>query len=394
MPDAAVHLVADQLVAGDLLDVFTAGATLGLIYLIVATSFILAYRRNDRLSPVSAEPVTVLRPLHGAEPRLHNRLATLCNQAYPAPVQIIFGCQDGEDPAIEAVKALRRDRPELDLELVVEARLCGHNRKVSNLINMFIAARHDVVAVSDSDIEVGSDYLNKITAALEEDGVGAVTCLYHGEAGDTLAAWLSALAINAHFLPNVVVGIGLNLAQPCFGSTIAMRRETLERIGGFRSFADKLADDYAIGQAVRAVGLHVAIPSFTLGHVCYERTIAEFFRHQLRSARTIRSLDPFGYAGAFIGNPLPLALIGFLHGGAEAGALAGAVLTLRLALCKATERKFDLPPQRLWLVPATDVLLFAVYICSFFGAAVSWRGRRYRVVSDGTLSHDRRRAST
>jgi ceramide glucosyltransferase len=254
---------------------------------------------------------------------------------------------------------------------------------------MSTAARYDVIAVSDSDIEVDATYLARITAALDSDAVGAVTCLYHGVPGDRLAGQLSALAINSHFLPNVIVAITLRLAQPCFGSTIAMRRQTLERIGGFRAFADMLADDFAMGEAVRAAGYEVVIPSLTLGHACNERTIAEFLRHQIRSARTIKNLDPFGHAGAFISNPVPLALLAMLHGTGGSVALAGVVVTCRLALCKLTERKFGLPRQRLWLAPATDVLLFTAYICSFFGSTVTWRGHRYRVVSDGTLSHDR-----
>ena len=47
-----------------------------------------------------------------------------------------------------------------------------------------------------------------------------------------------------------MVGMALGLAKPCFGSTIALKREALNAIGGFEAFANQLADDYAIGAAV------------------------------------------------------------------------------------------------------------------------------------------------
>src|SRR5262245_66467931 len=107
-------------------------------------------------------------------------------------------------------------------------------------------ARIDVIGLSDSDIEVGPTYLADVIAELQRPGVGAVTCLYHGIAGEGIWSRLSAMSINTYFLSNVVVGRSLGLAQPCFGATIALRRETLDEIGSFDAFADCLADDFAM----------------------------------------------------------------------------------------------------------------------------------------------------
>ena len=120
---------------------------------------------------------------------------------------------------------------------------------------MWRRVEHEIVIVADSDMRVDPDYLARVVAALEQPGVGAVTCLYHGIGATAPWARLAALGINAHFLPNVVVGLGLGLAHPCFGSTIAFERKTLAEIGGFVGVADCLADDYAIGAALRARGL-------------------------------------------------------------------------------------------------------------------------------------------
>src|SRR5262249_13591328 len=159
------------------------------------------------------------------------------------------------------------------------------------------------IVLSDSDIDVESTYLADVIAELQRPGVGAVTCLYHGIAGEGLWSRLSAMSINTYFLPNVVVGRSMRLAQPCFGATIALRRETLEEIGGLEAFADCLADDYEIGVAVRRAGYEVAILPFSVGHVCFERTAGELLRHQVRQARTIRTIDPVGYAAAIVSHP-------------------------------------------------------------------------------------------
>ena len=262
--------------------------------------------------------------------------------------------------------------------MAVDPRRHGKNRKVSNLINMAGQARHEVLVVSDSDIVVAPDYLRHIAAALVQPGVGLVTCLYRGTAVAGVWARLSAAAIDYQFLPNVLVGLKLGLAAPCFGSTIALRRETLAEIGGFEEVADQLADDYALGALVRRAGLSVAIPNNIVTHVCAERSARDLFHHEIRWARTIRSIDPLGFAGLAITYALPLALCGLLLGGDNAaGFIAVAALACRLMLQSELDRAFRLPGKFFWLGPLRDVLSFVIFVMSFFGRGVEWRGHRY-----------------
>jgi ceramide glucosyltransferase len=196
---------------------------------------------------------------------------------------------------------------------------------------------------------------------------------------------LARLALDSHFLPNAMTAIGLGLTKPCFGSTIALRLETLDRIGGFQAFADCLADDNAIGEAVKAVGQEIAIPSFSVGHAFRHDTLAAVLRDDLRCARTIRSIDPLGHLGSIITHPLPLALIPTALGAADGPLLIAIALTCRLALCLCVERTFGTGRHRYWLIPLRDMLSFGVYVASFFGSAVAWRGYRYRVLADGRM---------
>jgi ceramide glucosyltransferase len=363
-----------------------AGATLGCIHVLTAGVLVLWFaRRPIHRSTDAAPPITLLKPLRGAEPRLFERLSSLCTQDYSAPVQIVLGTQDPVDPAIEAADRLKATCPEKQIVLKEDPHQHGSNRKISNLVNMLPLAQHEVLVISDSDIEVGPKYLSILAGELQQPRVGAVTCLYHGIAGAGLWSKFSAMAINSHFLPEVVTALRFRLAQPCFGSTIAMRRQTLSQIGGFAAFAECLADDYMIGQAVRSCGYAVAVPSCSVGHVCFEETPPALLARQMRFARTIKSIDPVGYAGSILTHPFPLALLAALLNSPGALFVAAFALGCRAALCVCVGRAFHVDRQYYWLIPFLELMLFAIYLASFFGARVSWRGDRYRVASDGTL---------
>src|SRR5262249_36108147 len=178
------------------------------------------------------------------------------------------------------------------LELVGRASTHAPNPKIANLAALERRIRHEVVIIADADIAVPPDYIQRAVAALHLPEVGVVTFLYRGIARGGFWAQLAIMAIDYHFLPSVLVGIALGLVRPCFGSTIALRRETLAAIGGFGAVADRIADDYAIGAAVRAAGMKVAVPSMVLEHACSERTAMELLRHELRWARTVRAVNP------------------------------------------------------------------------------------------------------
>lgn len=362
---------------------------LGCLYLTLAIVLVLWLRATRHSPDVAATPaVSLLKPLHGAEPGLYDNLATFLRQDYPGSVEAIFGVQNGQDPAIGVVRQLQRDFPGAAIRLVVDATSHGTNRKVSNLINMEREIRHEVVLLADSDMRVGPDYLRRVTAELARPGVGAVTLLYNGLPTASVWSRLAALGIDAHFLPNVVVGTTLGMAKPCFGSTIALGRGTLEAIGGFRAVANELADDYVVGSRVRDLGLSVAIPAFTVGHACHERGVADLVRQELRWARTVRQLDPGGHAGSVLVHPFALALLAWMLGANAAPVFVLAAIALRIGLCLAAERAFGVWRHDYWLVPLRDLASFGIFVTSFLGRDVSWRGHRYSVAPGGALIAD------
>lgn len=361
----------------------------GCIYTIIAMACLARYGRQPDPEPVSFPPVTVLKPLHGDEPGLLRNLASFMAQDYAGPVQIVCGVSDPADPTVAVVDRLRAAFPAADLHLVVDPRRHGRNGKVSNLTNMSAAVTGEIVVLSDSDMLVELDYLNRVVGALQQPGVGAVTCLYRGISLANLWSRLATGWVDGQFLPNVIVGLTTGLAQPCMGSTIALRRETLARIGGFAAFTDVLADDYAIGAAVRRLGLAVAVPAHpVLGHTSAAGSLGALLRQELRWTRTIKTVDFAGFAGSVVTHVLPFALLTAAVDGFRGRdwLLLAIVLLLRSSLLLQVKRFVRKDTADLSLLPIRDLLSFAVFCGSFVPGSIEWRGQRFGVRSDGILT--------
>lgn len=355
-------------------------ALAGIGYQARALFAIRAFARSPRPAPAKPEPVTLLKPLHGLEPRLADNLATFLDQDWPASAQIVLGTNRADDPALFVARGL-------PTTIVTDAPSIGANAKVSNLANMMQATTHDILILSDSDMAVPRDYVARIAAALAQPGVGAVSCLYHGR-GDA-GGWsrLLAAGIDWNFTPSVMMSLALKVDQPCMGSTIALRRETLAAIGGFPALADHLADDHAIGAAVRALGLRVDIvPDMLLAHACAESSFAALWRHELRWAGTVRAVTGPRYLGLILTNPLPFALAAiFFYPLLGALATLSAIL-IRLVVARRMARiSGAIPAPLLWL-PVRDLLSFVVYMASFAVRRVDWRGTVLKMTGEGRIA--------
>ena len=374
------------------------GLLLGAAALAYALTAYLAVRRARNIavrSPMAAlRPVTVLKPLCGGEPGLQEALHTLCEQDYPAGLQIVFGVQDPADPAVPIVRALQRQYPRLDIDLVIDATRHGFSAKVSNLINMMRAARHEWLVLADSDVRVAQGYLTGVCMPLADASVGIVTCPYHGRAVHRsgiagVCSRLGALFVNDWFMPSVRVAALFGSSDFAFGATIALRRATLEAIGGFAAIADQLADDYRLGELTRRQGLRTVLSHVVVETGIDERSWRQLVQHETRWLRTIRAVRPGGYAAAGVTFSLPVGVLGWaLAGGAPAASvLLIATATARVMLHFAagdpgppTVR----PWRRLWLLPASDALGFALWCWGFAAREVQWRHMRYRVARDGS----------
>ncbi len=363
-------------------------AAMGLLYALVAAVVLARFLPRRTATASTCPPVTLLKPLHGADAGLAADLAGFCTQDYPGPVQIVFGSRSPSDPAIAVVEALRLAYPDVHIELVIDPRQHGSNRKISNVVNMAARARHDLIVVADSDIGVAPDYLRRVVGALEAPGVGLVTTLYRGCTSDNIWSRLAGADMDRRFMPGVALSHALGLGHPCLGPTMALRRSTLELIGGFQSVGDHLADDHELGRLVRQAGLRIAFAGTVTRHACPETSLRALFTHELRWARTIRLIQPAGHAATVVTYPLPAALACWtLSGLSSAGLLLVlAALSGQLALAVTADRSLGRRSDDLWLSPIRDLLSFAVFTASFLGRTVCWRETRFRVAANGALS--------
>ena len=386
------------LTARFLLEAVATIGTIGSLIFYCLSALSLTSFLNDRRKKLSQPPlpenqlppVSILKPLKGVDPEIWESFCSHCEQDYPE-FELIFGVSNPDDPAIEVVRKLRAKYPSRKIELIVCDHILGTNIKVSNLVQMLPAARHELLLVNDSDILVPADYLQKVITPLTESSVGLVTCLYRGIAGPTLGSRLESLGISTDFVPGVLsarfLEKGLHFG---LGSTLAFRRRGLEAIGGFEVLLDYLADDYELGRRIAAAGKRVDLSAATVTTFLPAYTMRQFFHHQLRWSRTIRDARRWGYVGLLFTFGLPWALLTLLaaHAAAWAWILFGLTLAVRLAVgflagvVVLNDTQFF---RYILLLPLRDLIAPFVWVASFVGNRIHWRGDVFDL-KDGRLT--------
>lgn len=346
-------------------------------------------QRQRALGTSFAPPVTILIPVRGADAESYENFASFCRQEY-AELQLVFGCREEDDPAIPIIRQLQADFPQRRIELVISDHTIGTNAKVSNLHNMYARAAYNHLVIVDSDIRVEPDYLRRVMAPLQIPKVGMVTCLYRGAKARTFAALLENIGIASTFGAEVMSSRALEGIKFALGSTIALRRELFEQIGGFLVVADYLADDFWLGNRVAAAGYEVVLSDCVVDHISAPDTINTMLQHQLRWGRAVRVSRPKGFAGLILtyGMATSLLLLVSLGFSAFGWIVVGSTLLLRFLTsfyCGVVLMNDHVLLKYLWLVPLRDLLGFGVWVASFFGSEIHWRGHRFLVLRSGKI---------
>jgi ceramide glucosyltransferase len=339
-------------------------------------------------------PITILKPICGIDRDSYQNLSSFCEQDYPK-YQIVFAALESEDPVIEIVQKIIQYFPDLDIQLVVGDLdtsipiTIGANRKIRNLVNAVTHAKYDILLISDSDIRVEKDYLPRVIQPLKEENVGVVTCLYRSLAQGWVAI-LEAVGTATEFHAGVLVSKQLEGIKFSLGSTIVIRKKVLEAIGGFAAVSHYLADDFQLGYLPSQAGYQVVLSDYVVEHVLATTTLADSLKRLIRWARGVRFSRPWGYLGLIFtyGTASSLLLL-IVTGGSIFGWFILAITwTVRLIaawvigvnLLKDTQaRKF------LWLVPIRDLISFAIWVYSFVGNTIEWRGRPLKLIKGGKL---------
>ncbi len=340
-----------------------------------------------------APAVTILKPLKGCDGTTRDSLASWLKQNYPGKTQILFGVADPKDPVCAIVRALLAENPDCDAQLVVCGKLEGANAKVAKLAQLEQLVQHDLIIVCDADVRVPPDFLASFVAPLRDEKTALVNCFYRLANPTTTAMRWEAVAINADFWSQVLQSQMLKPLDFALGAAILVRRRALAEIGGFKSLADCLADDYQLGNRVAKNHHRIALCPVVVE--CWDAPMnwAQVWKHQLRWARTIRVCQPMPYFFSILSNasvwPLLWVLVSVVSAKTFCAPLTALTfLLVRILQAQSLQRRLT-PERKLiapaWLVPLKDWLGAAVWLGAFAGNTVEWRGRKMRLHRDGTL---------
>ncbi len=363
-------------------------ASFGIGYSLFSLWATITFHSRDRrkLRRDFTPPVSILKPLCGLDPHGYESLRSHCTQDYPE-YEIIFGVAALDDPAVAAAERLIQEFPNVSMRLVVCPNVFGMNFKVSNLLQMLPEARHSYFVISDSDIGVPPDYLRQVIGPMEDRSIGIVTCLYRGIAARSIGSRMESLTIECEFVPGVLLAKKLERGiRFAMGSTMAFHRDVLELVGGLRSIADYLADDYELGRRASKAGLRVELADCIVDHYLPQYSWKDFFEHQLRWARTVRSCRPEGYAGLIVTFAVPWSV--FALATAASMPLAWIFVAVSLALrwmVMIASGFFVLRDRHVfrsaWLLPIRDFIALLIWVLSYTGSRIVWRGNKFELTN-------------
>lgn len=371
-------------------------AVAGMGYFLVAIVAARSFISSRRAALANYAPgVSILKSLKGLDPGMLDAFRSHCRQDYAGEYDLLFGVSSLDDPAAAAVRELQSEFPERPIRLIECPERLGSNGKVSTLAQMMTHARHEFLLVNDSDISVSSRYLTRVMAhfALAEarpfhqppKPVGLVTALYRGRAHGTFGSRLESLGIATDFMPSVLVARMLEGGlRYGLGSTLAVSREALVKIGGFEAIVDQLADDYELGERIFKAGYRIALSAEAVETSVPAYDWRSFCDHQLRWLRTVRDARPGGYAGLLFTHGLTLALLNVVASGVSFLSLWLLALSFFLRLSMAMMAgavvlgDHQVLPA-LWLLPVRDLIATGLWIGGFASNTVVWRGEKFEV---------------
>ena len=387
-----------------MLYVLLAVAVFGLITSSVFTGIVLAavprYLRERRAAeselkqrPGFTPPLTLLKPLAGAEPDLEAHLASFFEQDYPE-FEILFCAREANDAGLEIARAVAARYPQVPAKFMSTGEPPYINAKVASMEAMEKSAMHDILVISDSDVRVSPDYLRAVALPFADEKVGGMCCPYRGiAAGGGLWARLEAVGMSVEMTSGVLVARLMEGMQFVLGPTMAFRRDAIRRMGGFKVTADYCADDFVLGNETYKLGQTVVLSHHAIDHIVINLSLMASLKHQVRWMKSTRFSRPKGHFGTALTFSMPFGLLGL-----AAGLLLGHVwwgvallswaVATRLALSIAVGRMVVRDPNRfnlLVLYPVRDLMGFFFWASSYMGSRILWRGRVFQLLPGGKM---------
>lgn len=366
------------------------GIACSVIYWLASLACTIAFFRRRPTSPMPFTPsVSVLKPMRGLDDDLEENLRAFCEQDYPT-YQILFGVESADEPCVPIIRKVIAEFPDKDIELLICGRNGGANRKVNNLRSILARAKHDVLVLADSDIRVGSDYLERIVAPLADERVGLVCCPYRWKSPRTLPAAIEALTFCVEFVPSVLLDERMEGLKFALGATIAVRRRCVQEIGGFEAIQDFLADDFKLGKSIHDRGHKLVLSDYVVDLIHHDASWHRMMQHQTRLVRTYRVCRPIGFFFSILTHGTTWATLFLLltHFSPIGWSVCWAVLGLRFVTSAIYLLNYFpdlLTTGYLWLLPLRDWLGTVWWLAAYTGNRVRWRGSYFTLTPDGKL---------
>jgi ceramide glucosyltransferase len=340
----------------------------------------------------SSPPLSLLKPLDGDEPNLEAHLESFFRQNYPN-FEILFCARHADDPGLAAARRVAARYPAVPAQFLSTGDDTWINAKVSSLERMHAAAAHDIFIISDSDVRVTPDYIRDIAAPFADEQVGAVTCLYRGVADQGLWAQLEAAGMSVEMTTGVLTANLLEGMKFALGPTMAVRRRSVEAMGGFGVLGPYCSDDFLLGAHVAAQGSTVVLSHHVIDHIILNLSFAASLRHQTRWMKSTRFSRPLGHLGTALTFSVPFGLLAAaaafaLHRpvlaiAALAYSVVSRVVLAALVGSLAVHERHLLRTTLLY--PLRDLLGFFCWIASYGSSTILWRNRRYRLTRGGLM---------
>ena len=360
------------------------------------------YTRNSRhvraeaaaVAPEMLPPVTILKPVHGMEPRLEETLESFFRQDYP-DFEIIFGARNGHDQSLAVIAKLRARYPQVRSRVVISGDPSWPNAKVFSRAKMMGSSDHSYFVISDSDVLVGPDFLRNVVPPLLNDKVGLVTCLYQGVPARDLWSQLEALGMSVEMPAGVMVADMMEGMKFALGAAMAVRREAIDAIGGMSEAAQFYSDDFVLGNLIAQSGYRVVLSHYMVGHVLSGRSLWRTFGDQLRWMKSTRFSRPWGHVGSGLTYAVPFGVLALSLGlGSQHHRLLGEELfglawlnRMLLAVAIGWGVLRDRRCLKLcWLYPLRDLLGFCTWVLSFASNKFLWRGEPYEFGEEGRIT--------
>ena len=346
----------------------------------------------DTPQSIFKPPVSVLKPVHGMEPRLEENLESFFRQDYPN-YELIFCARHAHDPALLLAERLSAKYPNVKVKILT----CGEpkwpNAKVYSLSRMMEAAENELIVISDSDVKVTPEYLAQIVAPLEDERVGLVTCVYRGVSVKGFWSKLEALGMSVEMTSGVLVAEMLEGMKFALGPTMVTRKSCVQAVGGFEAFADYCADDYVLGNLIEKQGHQVVLSDHAVDHIVVHRSFMESLKHQVRWMRSTRFSRPKGHFGTVLTFAMPFGVLSLIAGVLGHHWLLGTTIFAATYLERVLQSVIagygivdDKQALRhAWLFPLRDLLGFFLWCGSYLSSKIDWRAEVYRLSVGGRM---------